>query len=84
MIREPLTAYIALMQNNDSSRSQPPTSGESNSSADLLFVVPTHEQIAKRAYELWLSRGCPDNFELENWCDAERALRYELNLPKSC
>ncbi|HEY9681868.1 MAG TPA: DUF2934 domain-containing protein [Oculatellaceae cyanobacterium] len=58
----------------------PATDAEEGSKSDaLVYVVPTFEQIAKRAYELWLSRGCPHNFAHENWCDAERALLYELN-----
>ncbi len=36
-----------------------------------------HEMIAQRAYEIWLDRDCPDGFEVENWCDAERGLLEE-------
>ena len=32
----------------------------------------THEQIAKRAYEIWQQRGYPPGTEQENWLEAER------------
>lgn len=32
------------------------------------------ERIAKRAYELYLERGCRPGCELEDWIDAEREL----------
>ncbi|MEQ1679603.1 MAG: DUF2934 domain-containing protein [Nitrospira sp.] len=30
------------------------------------------EQIAKRAYELYLERGCRQGWDVEDWIDAER------------
>ncbi|TVQ61368.1 MAG: DUF2934 domain-containing protein [Phycisphaerales bacterium] len=36
--------------------------------------VPTHEQIAARAYELYLERGCEDGHAQEDWVRAEREL----------
>ena len=38
----------------------------------------SHEIIARRAYEIWLDRGCPVGFDVQNWCDAERGLEDEL------
>jgi hypothetical protein len=35
---------------------------------------PTHEQIAKRAYEIWVARGRPHGKDAENWRQAEREL----------
>ncbi|HJT20164.1 MAG TPA: DUF2934 domain-containing protein [Nitrospira sp.] len=32
------------------------------------------ERIAKRAYELYLERGCREGCALEDWVDAERAI----------
>jgi len=37
--------------------------------------LPTHEEIARRAYELWLHRGTPNGSQLEDWLSAERELR---------
>jgi hypothetical protein len=34
----------------------------------------THEQIARRAYELWLARGGIHGTHLEDWLAAEREL----------
>jgi hypothetical protein len=36
---------------------------------------PSHEQIAERAYGLWLSRGAHDGDALDDWYRAERELR---------
>jgi Protein of unknown function (DUF2934) len=38
------------------------------------FVAPTHEQIALRAYELYLERGGMSGHEEEDWLEAEKQL----------
>lgn len=37
--------------------------------------TPTHEQIARRAYEIFIERGQPDGQDLAHWLEAERQLR---------
>jgi hypothetical protein len=37
--------------------------------------TPTQEQIARRAYEIFMERGQPDGRDLEHWLEAERQLR---------
>lgn len=37
--------------------------------------TPTHEQIAKRAYEIWVAKGRPVGLDEENWRQAEAELR---------
>ena len=41
-------------------------------------VTVTHEQIAKRAHEIWLKQGCSHGQDQEHWFEAERQLRAEL------
>jgi len=36
--------------------------------------LPTHEQIAYRAYEIWQQTGCVIGHDSENWLQAEREL----------
>lgn len=36
--------------------------------------LPAHEQIARRAYEIWLQSGCVCGRDAENWAQAEREL----------
>jgi hypothetical protein len=36
--------------------------------------TPAHEQIAVRAYELWVSRGCPEGSPELDWLQAEAEL----------
>lgn len=38
-------------------------------------MEPTREEIASRAYELFLARGCQDCGDVEDWLQAERELR---------
>ncbi len=40
-------------------------------------IAISPEQIAKRAYELWLGQGCPSGHETENWLEAERELQAQ-------
>ena len=37
-------------------------------------AMPTHDMIAKRAYEIWVAKGKPVGKDLENWQQAEREL----------
>ena len=36
--------------------------------------LPTHEQIARRAYEIWIQSGYLTGRDSENWAQAEREL----------
>ena len=40
-------------------------------------INPTREQIERRAYELYLERGCKPGGELEDWLKAETELILE-------
>lgn len=35
---------------------------------------PSHEDIAKRAYEIWQEQGCPNGNHEANWIQAEKEL----------
>jgi hypothetical protein len=37
--------------------------------------TPTHEQIAQRAYDIFVERGQPEGQDLAHWLEAERQLR---------
>ena len=50
------------------------TSNQPASVASLPPMRPTHEQIAKRAYELFLARGGQHGHHEEDWRHAEREL----------
>jgi hypothetical protein len=40
--------------------------------------MPTHEQIALRAYERWLRRGRPQGTDKQDWFEAETDLKREM------
>ncbi|MFO0698299.1 MAG: DUF2934 domain-containing protein [Nitrospira sp.] len=46
-----------------------------NNQTELTISNPTREQIAQRAYELYLTRGCADGYADEDWLQAERELQ---------
>jgi hypothetical protein len=48
---------------------------------DASVLAPTHEQIARRAYELYLARGRVDGFEREDWMEAEKQLSVSEDDP---
>ncbi len=35
---------------------------------------PSHEDIARRAHEIWTSRGSPAGYDIGHWLEAEREL----------
>jgi hypothetical protein len=43
--------------------------------APVTQPPPTHEEIRRRAYEIYLSRGAADGHDLEDWLQAERDFR---------
>ena len=47
--------------------------------------LPTAEQIERRAYELYIDRGCEDGHALADWLAAERELMelYEAGAPSA-
>ena len=40
--------------------------------------TPTHEQIAARAYEIFIERGRPQGRDLDHWLEAEAHLRASV------
>jgi hypothetical protein len=47
------------------------------SKVEVSVEISGHDRIARRAYELWMERGCLAGFDVENWRDAERWLENE-------
>jgi DUF2934 family protein len=39
---------------------------------------PTHDQIANRAFEIYISRGREHGHDVGDWFEAERQLKLEL------
>ncbi len=42
--------------------------------ADVVSKAPTREQIAERAYELYLERGAGSGYDVADWLTAEKEL----------
>jgi hypothetical protein len=43
--------------------------------------LPTYEQIAARAHQIYLQNGCLDGESVQNWLQAERDLLTEMTQP---
>ncbi len=55
-----------------------PEQNESPQHADIAQSperAPTHAEIAKRAYEIWLEQGSPANAAERNWIEAQQQLQ---------
>lgn len=55
--------------------SAPKVKSASTAKAAVSTSEPTHEDIAARAYELYLARGSVDGYSEEDWMLAEAELR---------
>ena len=51
----------------------------SRSTKKLTTAQVTHGEVARRAYDLFLARGCEHGHDLDDWLRAERELRGTLN-----
>jgi hypothetical protein len=49
----------------------------SDASGTGTLAPPSYEEIAARAYDLWMAQGRPEGRDHENWTEAERQLRAE-------
>jgi hypothetical protein len=47
-----------------------------------LQSMPTHQEIAARAYELFMARGQSHGSDLEDWLRAETELRGTVSLAR--
>jgi hypothetical protein len=50
-----------------------------NSGFEEADSLPSHDEIAKRAMEIWNARGCPEGSADRDWLQAEGELRAALN-----
>jgi hypothetical protein len=57
-----------------SSYQQTPSSQQSTRSSSEFRETVSHEEIARRAHEIWEQEGCPEGREQEHWLQAERQL----------
>ena len=66
-------------KNKDKSKSKAKTKAETGPKRAKKYeqpvvVMPSHDQIAERAYELWLRKGRPQGQDAQNWDEARREL----------
>ena len=57
----------------------PNAMGDTANGVDTLAIQPTHEDIARRAYQLYEERGGEHGHDWQDWLEAERELRQFLD-----
>lgn len=62
----------AASKTGDAATTSAPTSTSTTGNASA--ALPSNEDIAKRAYELYLQRGSESGYEIEDWLQAEAEL----------
>ena len=67
--REPLANFV------DTAATAPIATGEIRNAVEHLAIEPTHEDIARHAYQLFEDRGREHGDDLKDWLQAERELR---------
>jgi hypothetical protein len=49
---------------------------------EVAFLTrPTHDDVARRAYDLYCSRGATDGHDIADWLEAERQLATDDSRP---
>jgi len=43
------------------------------------ILTPSHDQIAHRAYTIWINAGCPEGCDKANWERAQQEVNAEWN-----
>ena len=67
--REPLNQIAGTLA------TVPLATGDVPTAVEGLTIDPTHQDIARRAYQLYEERGGEHGRDLEDWFEAERELR---------
>jgi hypothetical protein len=57
---------------------KPVTTGSVQQTQQQQQQLP-HDRVAKRAYEKWMKRGCPQGTEFQDWVEAEAELKAEVS-----
>lgn len=61
-----------------SKKASAPASSRSTKKRTTAPAQVTHREVARRAYDLFLARGCEHGHDLDDWLQAERELRGTL------
>ena len=77
----PSRADIVVTENagKKSKKASAPASSRSTKKRTTAPAQVTHGEVARRAYGLFLARGCEHGHDLDDWLQAERELRGTPN-----
>lgn len=70
-----VTDVMTVATNTKNVASEMTVASEPTNTMTMAKATPSHDDIARRAYELWLHGGGQMGTHLEDWLRAERELR---------
>ena len=74
---------MAKAANSKTSRPDTPAAaGESTAPGPNQPAPVAKADVARRAYDLYLARGCEPGHDVEDWLQAERDLRGAVSAPR--
>ena len=76
--REPATSASSSRQSSSEGDAPIDTGADMSEPANASQGIPGYEEIAEAAYLRFLSRGCQDGADFDDWVEAERELRSRL------
>lgn len=76
--RNTVAATVGKIQSGGATATAPRPTGTKKTSRAGRGPMVAHDQIARRAHEIWIIKGCTPGQEEQNWLEAERQLKAEL------
>ena len=73
-------AKVAPLHPTGSEKASPSASPKTTKVATAPAAGPTSEQIAQRAWSLWVKGGCMKGQDDKNWYEAEQQLKAEMGI----
>ncbi len=76
--RNTVATTVGNIQSGGATATAPRPAGTKKAAKGGKGPMITHDQIARRAHELWVQKGFKPGQEEQNWLEAERQLKAEL------
>jgi len=72
------SVFTSGYQAGSATMAPPRRDGKKSRPATTTGPKITHDQIARRAHEIWVKQGCKHGQDKDHWFEAERQLKAEL------
>lgn len=75
--RNTVGTTVGNIQSGGATATAPRPAGTKKTTRAGKGPMIAHDQIARRAHDIWVSKGCRPGQEDQNWLEAERQLKAE-------